>query len=278
MDDPTRGRPLTGSSIPDDLEATLVLVRHGESRYIAEGRFQGQADSPLSELGRDQAARVAARIGDPGRSPALPVPASPPREIVHSPLGRAAETAAAIRDASPGDVPIRADAGFLEIGQGTWEGLHRDEILDRFSAELAGWRARPAEVWAPGGESLAAVSERLRPAIAAMLAGLASDALPSDAPSSSASPVAGYPGAQAAGPWSVIVAHDGVFKVLLLSLFELPLDRFWMWSFELCGITVVDLRGGRAVLRAHNLADHLAPRLDAVAAAEARSREATGAL
>ena len=97
-------------------------------------------------------------------------------------------------------------------------------------------------------------------------------------PTTPAEPVAGYAGARATGPWSVLVAHDGVFKVLLLTLFDLPLDRFWMWSFDLCGISVVDLRAGRPVLRAHNLTEHLAPLQDAAALAERRARESTGAL
>ncbi len=95
--------------IPDGLDATLVLVRHGESEFIVEGRFQGQADTPLSARGREQAAIVAARLADPARPPALPVPAGLPLEVVHSPLGRAAETASAIADAQPGQVPRRPE-------------------------------------------------------------------------------------------------------------------------------------------------------------------------
>ena len=91
-------------------------------------------------------------------------------------------------------------------------------------------------------------------------------------------PVAGYGRAPADTPWSVLVAHDGVFKVTLLTLFDLPLERFWMWSFDLCGITVVEVRAGRPVLRAHNLTAHLGPTLDAAAQAERSAREATGAL
>ncbi len=64
----------------------------------------------------------------------------------------------------------------------------------------------------------------------------------------------------------------------MLTLFDLPLERFWMWSFDLCGITVVELRAGRPVLRAHNLTGHLAPVFDAAALAERSAREATGAL
>ncbi len=75
-----------------------------------------------------------------------------------------------------------------------------------------------------------------------------------------------------------MVGHDGVFKVALLTLFDLPLERFWMWSMDLCGITVVELRAGRPVLRAHNLTAHLAGLLDDAAQAELEERSRSGAL
>src|SRR6187549_3778046 len=60
--------------IPAGLDATLVLVRHGESTYIVEGRFQGQAETPLSPAGLEQASLVASRLAHPDARPALPVP------------------------------------------------------------------------------------------------------------------------------------------------------------------------------------------------------------
>ena len=75
--------------------------------------------------------------------------------------------------------------------------------------------------------------------------------------------VAGYGDAAPTHPWTILVGHDGVFKITLLTLFGLPLERFWMWSMDLCGITVVEFRAGRAVLRAHNLTDHLGAARDA---------------
>jgi phosphoserine phosphatase len=258
--------------IPDGLDATLVLVRHGESRFIVEGRFQGQADSPLSARGREQAARVAGRLADPSASPALPLPAGLPEEIVHSPLGRATETAVAIGTAQRGAVALRPDPAFSEIGQGEWEGLHRDEIQARFGSELAAWRRRPTEAWAPGGEALPDVAARVRDGLRTTLGRLAGDR---PAGTLDRSHVAGY-GDVHDGPWSVVVGHDGVFKVLMLTLFDLPLERFWMWSFELCGITVVELRAGRPVLRAHNLGSGGA--VDAATHREAEEREASGAL
>ncbi len=269
---------MTDSPIPPGLDATLVLVRHGESRFIVEGRFQGQMETPLSETGLAQAAAVAARLAEQTAPPALPITAGPPREIVHSPLQRAAQTADAIARARDGTAdavrtPVRADAGFMEIGQGAWEGLHRDEISARYTTELAAWRRAPADHHAPGGEAIVAVQARVRDALARTLA-----ALIHDAPPAGPDMVPGYAGTRGAGPWSILVGHDGVFKVVMLTLFDLPLERFWMWSFDLCGIGVVEFRGGRPILKAHNLTDHLAPRLDEASLAERAAREATGAL
>lgn len=206
------------------------------------------------------------------------MPARLPLEIVHSPLGRAAETASAIEGAFAAagrPVPRRADEGFLEIGQGEWEGLHRTEIDERYAAQLSAWRQRPLEAWAPGGEPLPVVQARVRTALGRLLAGLAATG---GARGSLDQPqVAGYRAQPAEQPWSVVVAHDGVFKVALLTLFDLPLERFWMWSMDLCGITVVELRGGRPVLRAHNLTAHLAGLLDE-SAHEAQGRSRAGAL
>jgi broad specificity phosphatase PhoE len=90
--------------------------------------------------------------------------------------------------------------------------------------------------------------------------------------------VAGYQRDQVDQPWSVVVGHDGVFKILLLTLFDLPLERFWMWSFDLCGLTVIELRAGRPILRAVNLTEHLAPLLDAASQEAAEERQRSGAL
>jgi phosphoserine phosphatase len=291
VDDPPRERALTadgvdgGALIPPGLDATLVLVRHGESTFIVEGRFQGQAETELSPDGVAQARLTAARLAWPAAPPALPVPPSRPLEVVHSPLARTAATAGAITGAmadpgSFGDVPARPDPGFLEIGQGAWAGLPREEIEARWGETLATWRRRPLEAWAPGGEALPDVQARVRPALARALANLAGAAgLSAGTPGRrSLDQVAGYRTGPSDGPWSVVVGHDGVFKVLLLTLFDLPLDRFWMWSFDLAGICVLEIRGGRPLVRAMNLVEHLAPVLDEESRAETDERRRSGAL
>ncbi len=291
----TSGAPLTGRGdgsplAPDGLDATVVLLRHGESEWIREGRFQGQAEAPLSALGRRQAALAGERLARPHASPALPVPGGLPREIVHSPLGRAADTARAVAlamadlrtggeaDAAGPPLPVlRPEPGLLEIGQGVWEGVTADEIGRRWPAEIAGWRRDPLAMHAPGGESVAEVDARVRPALARVL-----DELGRDYPRGTTDrpQVHGYSGAgqPAAQPWSVLVAHDGVFKVVMLALLDLPLSKFWSFSLGLTGISVVEIRGGRPVLRAHNWTGHLAPIEDELERENADRRSRSGAM
>jgi broad specificity phosphatase PhoE len=67
------------------------------------------------------------------------------------------------------------------------------------------------------------------------------------------------------------VAHDGIFRLLLLALLDVPVERFWSFPFNLCAISVVAVSNRVATLRAHNLSEHLAPLADEErAAAEAR--------
>ncbi len=231
--------------------------------------------SPTGEL---QASLVAERLARPHEPPALPIPSGDPLELAHSPLVRTAQTAEAIERAvraDGGTVTRRPDAGFLEIHQGAWQGLHRDEIRARYGAELATWRRAPLEAWAPGGEPLPVVAARVRPALATVLARLGDGRAPGtlDRPQ-----VAGYADPILDHPWSIVVGHDGVFKVALLTLFDLPLDRFWMWSMDLCGISIIEFRAGRPVLRAHNLTAHLAALTDEQALADLEARSRSGAL
>ena len=264
--------------IPAGLDAIVAFVRHGESELVAQGRFQGQADSPLTDLGRRQALLTARRIARRTRRPALPLPAGPPHAIVHSPLLRTAETATLIARAVSGGrgdaalvapVPVVPEAGLLEIGQGEWEGLPGQEIVERWGDLLAAWRREPLTAWAPGGESLADVDARVRPALRQLLAGLA---IAEPALAAPRSQVLGYADVPSDEPWSIVVGHDGVFKVALLALLALPLARFWMLPFALCGISVLEIRAGRPRLRLLNATDHLAD-LEATHAPEPSATE-----
>jgi probable phosphoglycerate mutase len=256
------------------LDATLVLVRHGESTFVAEGRFQGRQDPPLSALGERQAALVAARLADRDAQTPLPIPAGPPAIVWHSPLQRAAQTAAAIARRQT-DAALTPLDDLTEIAQGDWEGQPSTVVRERWAAELAAWRRTPASSHAPGGESLAEAATRVGDALDHMTTLLGNGIVDPDDNEFPRSFVQGYADPDASGrpvePWAVVVAHDGIFRVLVLTLFGLPLERFWSFPFNLCSISVVALQNGVPVLRAHNLSEHLAPlAAEARAAAEAR--------
>jgi broad specificity phosphatase PhoE len=290
--DPPVGVTDSGLRLPPHLNATLVLVRHGESTWIAEGRFQGRLDPPLSALGRRQAGLVAERLAERDEQTPLPIPAGRPAGIWHSPLTRAADTARAIRDRQPSPPPLHPSDGLTEIAQGEWEGVHHSEVSSRWAEQLARWRRTPATEHAPGGEALPAAARRVAGALGEIAESLVAVGAITDRPASDApdravadgySPVPGYPSpAPPDGaplePWAIVVAHDGIFRLALMSLIGLDLERFWSFPFNLCGITVVGLHEGVAALRAHNLSEHLAPLAAEARAAEEARGERRGAL
>jgi broad specificity phosphatase PhoE len=250
-------------------DATLVLVRHGRTTWVEEGRFQGSGDPPLSAHGEAQAAAVATRLADPALSPPLPIPLGSPTHIRHSPLSRAAATAGAIARARHEDDVLIADPDLVEIGQGAWEGLTTAEVVGGWQRELDLWRQDPVHHHAPGGESLHEASRRAARAVDRMLGDVGATLHAIRDPGSDGSPVLGYTETRVGGPgdapvtpepdpWSVTVAHDGILRLVLLRLLDLPLERYWSFPFGLCCITVVEIRSGRARLRSHNLDGHLA--------------------
>lgn len=293
MADPADPVAVPRLGFPARLAATLVLVRHGESTWVAEGRFQGRQDPPLSDLGRRQAALVAERLAQRDERTPLPIPTGPPLGVWHSPLQRAAETARIIAARQSTPVELYPNHGLTEIAQGDWEGEHQSEVQSRWPNELAAWRRTPARAHAPGGEPLADAADRVRQGLGEIIVALApisnagarttsSDEAADKSPAGY-HPVPGYPAAVPRGdvspePWALLVAHDGIFRLVLITLLGVPLERFWSFPFNLAAITVVALHEGVAALRAHNVTDHLEP-LEAGerAALEARG-ERRGAL
>ncbi len=131
----------------------LVLVRHGRTRWNAEGRFQGWADVPLDEEGRAQSQRVAAQLArDLAGAPGADV------RVVSSDLRRAAETAGAIAAAL--GVPTTTEPDLKEVDVGAWEGLTLDEVMERFPDEYRSWAA-DRDIRRGGGETLAEAGARV---------------------------------------------------------------------------------------------------------------------
>jgi probable phosphoglycerate mutase len=170
-------------------EATrLVLVRHGQTVANAHRRYSGRGDVELTAEGEAQASAIAERVatlvrvhaaattrpptevaGEAGEPEAVgaATPAGAP-VVVTSPLRRCRRTAAAIAQRL-GGVPTSVDDAFVECDFGAWEGLTDAEVRRDWAEQLQAWLGS-SKVAAPGGESFADVTARVRPAVARLVA------------------------------------------------------------------------------------------------------------
>ncbi len=169
----------------------LLLVRHGETPWNREGRYQGRTDIALSPDGERQVATLGARLAT------VPIDLA-----IASPLSRARATAEAIVGAR---VPLEFDDGLLEISHGAWEGKLATEVQLEHAEMFGTWRSTPGrDVPAgPGAETLGDVEVRAWAVLERVFARLAH------------------------GQTALVVAHDAVNRVILCRVLGLPLARVW---------------------------------------------------
>lgn len=187
----------------------LFIVRHGETAWNREGRFQGQRDTALNEKGLTQADKVAAYL-EPHSFEA----------VVSSPLSRARVTGEKIA-AACGCQTVELMDELTEIHHGDWEGLLSTEVAEQWPDILKTWHTKPEAVTMPGegGESLADVQRR--------------------AVETSEKIAKKYSGDVC------VTAHDAVIKALLCHYTGAPLSSFWNFQIANCSLTIVELREGK---------------------------------
>lgn len=211
----------------------LLLVRHGETDWNREKRFQGQIDVPLNANGQAQAAQAAEFLKD-----------VPLDFAVTSPMARPKQTAQAILQHHP-DISLTDADGLKEISHGRWEGKLEGEIEAEYGAELAAWKVAPHTVQMPEGENMQQVWER---AIAAW------NEIISTAPE---------------GSTGLVVAHDAVNKAILCHVLGLHPKDIWVVKQGNGAVSVVDYPNrleGPPTVQALNLTSHLGSVLDRTAA------------
>ena len=168
---------------------TLVLVRHGETAWNREGRFQGHIDIPLNDVGRAQARALRARLTAQAHAHLFD---DAHTAIVSSDLQRAHETAEIAFGIAGRTLHVRRE--LREFCYGVFEGKTRPEIDERFPGVMAEWLRGEPHFAIDGGESRAAVHARTHAAVRAFLA-------------------------EVAHPHVIVVAHGGVLRQLLLACF-----------------------------------------------------------
>lgn len=141
------------ATAPGPATARLILVRHGETTFNLEGRWQGSgSDPPLNDRGRRQAEELARQLA--GRRVAA---------LYTSPQQRALETALILgRRLS---LEPQVVAALHELAHGEWEGKTQAEVVARWPDAYRAYESAPLETPRPGGESYADLAERLWPAL-----------------------------------------------------------------------------------------------------------------
>lgn len=198
----------------------IILVRHGETTWNIEGRYQGQEDTPLSERGLAQGKLLAEGLRN------IPIDL-----CISSPLQRSYQTCKFCADLH--GLSVATDERLLEINHGSWEGVLAPDIAKQYPEEFELWHTKPHLVIMPdGGESLEDVRCRSREAFDEYAA-------------------------KYEGKTILVAAHDAVNKAVICDVLGLGMEHFWQIKQDNTCINVLECNEGvwRAVLL--NSTNHL---------------------
>lgn len=184
----------------------IILVRHGETTWNVEGRYQGQEDTPLSQRGLQQGQLLAVGLRN------IPIDV-----CISSPLQRSFQTCQFCAELHK--LPVIADDRLLEINHGSWEGVLAKDIAAQYPQEFAQWHSQPHLVQMPGGENLEDVRRRARAAFDDY--------------------AATYPGKTV-----LVAAHDAVNKAIICDLLGLGMEHFWQIKQDNTCINVLEYNDG----------------------------------
>ena len=204
-----------------DRDTTLILVRHGETAWNAEGRVQGQQNSPLSDRGRQQGELVAERLSH-----------GSVHAVYSSDLARARETAELI--AAPHGLTVKLGSALRERNYGVLEGKTIDEAARTQGIWFFAWQANRLHHAPPGGENQPDMCHRVMEALRAIA------------------------GAHE-GETVVVVTHGGPIKSAVYDVLRIPLS-LWGLTWVTNG-SITTLRGTPDVFRIVCVNDtcHLGP-------------------
>ena len=210
----------------------ILLVRHGETDWNKQGRFQGQIDIPLNENGKKQAKSAAEFLKEIQIDRAYSSSMSRPKETAQIILGSHHKT------------NLIETKKLIEIGHGLWEGQLESEIKLKWSSLLESWHNSPETVQMPEGENITQVSKRSIEGLQEIIKDLGTEQT------------------------ALVVAHDAVNKTIICHLLGLTPADIWMIKQGNGAITVIDIPPDSSqpnIVRCINITSHLGGILDKTA-------------
>jgi alpha-ribazole phosphatase len=197
----------------------LYLIRHGQTDWNLNHRFQGQSDVSLNGTGMEQVLKIAQRLSNVNID-----------AIYSSDLRRAIQTAEEI--AKYFKLSLNTDSRWREQSFGAWEGLTFSEMQAAASDLLKAWRADPLHNSPPQGETLIQLSARVEAALSELKM-------------------------RHAGQNVLLVSHGGVLMTLACLALGVDLQKYWQFSFSSASISEIAFYEEGAILNSMNDTSHL---------------------
>jgi alpha-ribazole phosphatase len=197
----------------------VILVRHGQTLWNLEMKYQGHCDVALTEKGIKQAELAAISLA-----------AEPISAIYASDLCRALATAECI--AKKHNVQVTAIPELREINFGQWEGLTYDKINNQWSEIMAKLFTHPDEIQIPDGETFREVKERATAALAKLVAQHPNETI-------------------------VVVSHGGTIRTILCAILNIHLNYLWKIKQDNTAINILEYYDNEVMVSLVNGTHHL---------------------
>lgn len=198
----------------------IILVRHGQTLWNLELKYQGHADIGLSPAGLEQAAQVAARLA--GINPAA---------VYSSDLSRAFHTAQII--AAKYDLPVNKIPDLREVNFGEWEGRNYESINSQWPTLMGKLFTHPDEIEIPGGETFQSLQDRAMKAVEHLKTRHAEETI-------------------------LVVSHGATIRAILCSILHMPLKYIWNIKQDNTAVNIIEIYPKRAIVSLMNDTNHLA--------------------
>ncbi len=197
----------------------LIIVRHAETDWNKELKYQGQQDIVLNDTGKEQAVKLSNYLSDSNID-----------TIYSSNLKRAYSTAKKINKFH--NLKIKQEKELREIDFGKWEGMTYSKIKAHYPEILKKWNQNPTLISPPAGEDL----KRFKLRIVNVFAEIVEENREKNI---------------------LVVTHGGAIKAYLTFILGIPLYNYWQFNISSTGISIINVYEEKYIIKSLNIIEHL---------------------